>query len=1256
MPPDFVDVVEATTMAPALPPPLSVVEDSGPVNVGLLSPQTEALDILTQVAPDIASSLSTNTILDMAPSEIFPPNDQKLSASFEALPSTHPLSTINTPNLQPAEMHSPQISEPVVSIENVPAVEPSSLNADIPTQALELSVTNLPEKQEQSDSTESSLSKDSSPTAANRLTMQSTEKIMTEISGLPFGPFSEEDVREVTSPSDPDEASDNLSEAMEFCSQEGDSLSKIAKDQPDMYFPSSEPDYALVISQANKTAESAEVIISSISASTDNASEITSEDTELCPLDSGNLFEVMNDQPGMESSSPDTVLANMIPETIQTNLAELRMATVLNHSALTEDASDIPPEILELCSSQAGVQPYFTEDQPSMKPPFLEAGYKNMTSEIIETNLTTSPEIIISDNLPSTKNPSNLTLPFHYAETTDKIDEKLKSALIEVVELNDLPQVIGDRDPADLGAFDAEIKIETVETSSTEIREFDSTATVSPSEGSSFLGLEDSTMVSGPFEKSSAIQKHCEIAEVTPDVNFPLSPLDNPNRESAYVDTSLMESPELFPEYEISSGKEAPSLAHDSSTILGSTLELSSTKIREVKATQEVSVSEITAVIESLSLPITTEKSDSTARNLNTNSPLVAANISPVGAERSEMSRPGIEDQTSSASTSPLSSPTLSINDVDFEFGFGETKTTNMLDLHLPAPAVPYMDSSIADSNAMPNSFELSLPEVTERFVSEAPLNDPFFSSGNENISYEFDENKSTESPGIFSSATATASSASSIDYETSAMVSNHVGMNSPEIKMEPMAIGAFPYFDTLPSATSNPNVSPKLIEQSSSIVKGEKLSPETSLDIISVADTDEFTLAGEHIQAISSYMKLEPDPIDVTQDIKSHNMRRNETSKSPRKRVRFAIKDETDDQQPPAKKLCQEVIPALDVPRTKVEDGVDDFPEKNEVAQLDSQQLPRAIDATKSIISPPSTPTDMNLDLVKTEITCVKAQDVSFSVEQAPQLSIGSTDESQKMLRTATTTFTNIRGPKVKKKFANDTIELRVGSSGKCVLAHKHILAKSPFFASLMSQYPDPKESPHAYHFQYFDTYALATIIHWLYHGNIRFIAEDYKADDIFNTTHMVKVYCLCAKLQLRSLQNLAIELLGHGYLTNKSAPTIEEIDIAYSETDQSPGLRIYLATWAQCREHAPLQKYMMAGPWDQAQFKALCKKHPDLSVTMESLNESTGSANLKSMDPRFHEICWYHHHLEGERCGVANLTFESACNGVESRISEPI
>jgi hypothetical protein len=136
----------------------------------------------------------------------------------------------------------------------------------------------------------------------------------------------------------------------------------------------------------------------------------------------------------------------------------------------------------------------------------------------------------------------------------------------------------------------------------------------------------------------------------------------------------------------------------------------------------------------------------------------------------------------------------------------------------------------------------------------------------------------------------------------------------------------------------------------------------------------------------------------------------------------------------------------------------------------------------------------------------------------------------------------------------------------------------------------------------------------------------------------------------------NLAVELLGHGYLKNKSAPTIEEIGTTYSETDQMSGLRIYMAAWARCREHAPLQKFMMAGTWDQIRFKALCKKHPDLLKDVEWWYECNDLESPISLNPRFHEICWYHDHPEGEQCGVSRKTFETACSGIEPRIHEPI
>jgi hypothetical protein len=241
-------------------------------------------------------------------------------------------------------------------------------------------------------------------------------------------------------------------------------------------------------------------------------------------------------------------------------------------------------------------------------------------------------------------------------------------------------------------------------------------------------------------------------------------------------------------------------------------------------------------------------------------------------------------------------------------------------------------------------------------------------------------------------------------------------------------------------------------------------------------------------------------------------------------------------------------------------------------------------------------------------------------------------------------------------RNLANKTLLLYIGPKKKCVLVHKCILDKSPFFASLFLHNSVYEELSQAYHFPAFDTYAFATIIHWLHFGKIKLIAEDYKENDVFDTTHMVKVYCLCYKLELRSLTNLALELLGYGYLKNNSAPTIEDMDIAYSQTSHWSGLRIYMATWARCRQQAPPEMYLMATQWDPRRFSALTTKHPDLLKDLQTLCESTNAAYLKNLDPRHHDICWYHNHPNGEWCGISRQTFKTVCNEISSRLDKPI
>ena len=239
-----------------------------------------------------------------------------------------------------------------------------------------------------------------------------------------------------------------------------------------------------------------------------------------------------------------------------------------------------------------------------------------------------------------------------------------------------------------------------------------------------------------------------------------------------------------------------------------------------------------------------------------------------------------------------------------------------------------------------------------------------------------------------------------------------------------------------------------------------------------------------------------------------------------------------------------------------------------------------------------------------------------------------------------------------------SETIELRVGENDHCVLVHEAILMKSPFFVRMLQKYPEKRRRD--CHFPEFDQVAFATVMHWLHCESIPRIAEHDKADDIeIDTTHLVRVYCLCYKLELFSLANLAIEILGHGYMRDYSAPTLEEIEIAYHQTGDWSGIRFYMASWAFLRKHLDLKKHFLAPPRAAKELEAIQTKFPDLQWDLETWSKKmrpTTKIGPLPVNPHQHEICWYHRHTQDEKCVVDGLTFEAAGNGIEDRLPERV
>ena len=997
----------------------------------------------------------------MAPGGVSSSNGQELSASLETPETAHPSFQADKSSPEAGEMYSPQDSELIVSTEDVSSMDPSFLSSDVSTSTADLSITNLPEKQERFDSAASLPDTDSSHTANDISRMLPTETTSTELPELPFGPFSGEDAQEVASPSDVFYASDAIVEAMDLCSPEDEVFPNVSREQPDMRSPSCEAGLVETTSEVNETpsAKSSEVVPSNSSPYTETASDILPGAMEVSTAEDDVVSACKEDQPGMQSLSTNVVLPDMPSEVAYANSDESQEVTTTGPPAPIDDPPKMLPSVLILRPSDGSVHSYFTEDQPSPNSPILKTGHANMISEAIEANPTESAESIEANNSESSVESSNMALSFPVMENTTETDETPKSLPTEVIERKYLSKAASEVVSVELEILDAKVKFEDLEVRFVEISELGLAAPVSRDESLASTP-ENSTVVAGPFEEQSDIQEHYEPAEVTSDVNFALAFRDHSGTGSGERDKNMTDSSDSAPETEEITSQNPMFLPSNSSTALISTLEGSTDG--DAQEFQEISASEndATSVLDPMALAVDLLNNASqtiytiahkisnsvfSPQSLNTNSTLEAIEINsvvaetsetvqpeieeqtrstsstplgspryyfedmdveymsveadttkvhPVVAERSELISPKMEEQARSASTSPLSSPRYSIADMDDDSIFGKQATSSLQDLNLPDAPISDLAPHSVHSTTMPDRFDLKGQETTEQFAFESSLpNSP--SAEERNTDCEVDEDKHTESL---------------------ATAFEHSGRRFPEIKLEPIPIELISCLDTLPSPTKSSSFSREHIEPSSSIVKEEESLSEASLDKVSLADTDALTTVGENFHVLSSDMKAEPDTVDAIKDIQSPDTRRTLKPKPPRKRTPSPEEDETDFQQPPAKKLRQEVVPACDAPQIKAEDGLDGIPEKNEVSQLVAQHPLSPTNDKRTIISPSSTPPYTNLDQVKTEIIDFKTGVMSCLTTQKSQNSTDRIIEKQKMVSTATSNSTKSLRPTVKK------------------------------------------------------------------------------------------------------------------------------------------------------------------------------------------------------------------------------------------------
>jgi hypothetical protein len=385
------------------------MEGSNTFDIETTSPQTQLLDVSTEAGMDNLTSPSLSIDeSSIPPGEIIFSDTQKLIASVEGTPGTAtPCSTIDGSNMVPSDMITPPILEPVRSTECITTMDQPSVNTDTPTPVCDLVNNSSPELQEQSGLVEPSSDIDSSHIAdrSNELS-KLVEATLAEIPELPFGPFTVESDPDAVSHSEPVDASDILSEAIENMISQDDVTHEISTSFLDT-------NNAGVTSElTQKTSAESPELGSSTNLESTPTSPASNANTGYEPLESSlTEFIKLNLSPKKGSPKLEVCGVSKRLEAIETNSGKrsrwnlfpadaslkIRLSMSIDLSTVVADPFDT-----SLSSSSQGVQEHACTAQATPRlndSPFSTDG-SNQTLECVDMRPQEISELISSSHAP----------------------------------------------------------------------------------------------------------------------------------------------------------------------------------------------------------------------------------------------------------------------------------------------------------------------------------------------------------------------------------------------------------------------------------------------------------------------------------------------------------------------------------------------------------------------------------------------------------------------------------------------------------------------------------------------------------------------------------------------------------------------------------------------------------------------------------------------------------------------------------------
>lgn len=214
------------------------------------------------------------------------------------------------------------------------------------------------------------------------------------------------------------------------------------------------------------------------------------------------------------------------------------------------------------------------------------------------------------------------------------------------------------------------------------------------------------------------------------------------------------------------------------------------------------------------------------------------------------------------------------------------------------------------------------------------------------------------------------------------------------------------------------------------------------------------------------------------------------------------------------------------------------------------------------------------------------------------------------------------------------EIFHLIVGARQQHFEIHKQLLNdKSVYFRDLFITRPDLT----SHNLPDIDPVTFGKIHQWLYYGNTKSIAQEFALGRLncgrVGTRQMIEVYIIANHLEITSLEDLAMELLGNGYMRSNLYPNIDDIELAYTKTSPGSALCAYMARHFQHMILTSTNRISLE------ELGGLLTRHPILAIQIVLRSQGVLNGGLSPTEVL--TICEFHNHPRDQPCPTGHHSF---------------